>query len=102
MRYNLSWRQLPLLLLCFLLCAPLLVVLQSVLQPDLALWQHLRSTVLPDYLQNSLLLAFGVGIGALLLGTSLAWLVVFYRFPGRNILQWALLLPLAMPAYIIA
>lgn len=102
MRYNLSWRQLPLLLLCLLLCAPLLVVLQSVLQPDLALWQHLRSTVLPDYLQNSLMLAFGVGIGALLLGTSLAWLVVFYRFPGRNILQWALLLPLAMPAYIIA
>lgn len=102
MRYKLGWRQLPLLLLCLLLCAPLLVVLQSVLQPDWSLWQHLQSTVLPDYLQNSLLLAFGVGSGALLIGTSLAWLVVFYRFPGRNILQWALLLPLAMPAYIIA
>lgn len=102
MRDRLSWRQTPLLLLCLLLCAPLLVVLQSALQPDWQLWQHLQSTVLPDYVQNSLLLAFGVGLGALLLGTSLAWLVVFYRFPGRNILQWALLLPLAMPAYIIA
>jgi iron(III) transport system permease protein len=102
MRYNLSLRQVPLLLLCLLLCAPLIVVLQSVLQPDWSLWQHLSSTVLPDYLQNSLLLAFGVGVGALLIGTSLAWLVVFYRFPGRNLLQWALLLPLAMPAYIIA
>jgi iron(III) transport system permease protein len=102
MRDALSWRQMPLMLLCLLLCTPLLVVLQSVLQPDLSLWQHLSSTVLPDYVQNSLLLAFGVGGGALLIGTSLAWLVVFYRFPGRNILQWALLLPLAMPAYIIA
>ena len=102
MRDALSWRQTPLLLLCLLLCTPLLVVLQSVLQPDLSLWQHLSSTVLPDYVQNSLLLAFGVGVGALLIGTSLAWLVVFYRFPGRDILQWALLLPLAMPAYIIA
>ena len=81
MRYNLSLRQLPLLLLCLLLCAPLLVVLQSVLQPDWQLWQHLTSTVLPDYLQNSLLLAFGVGTGALFIGTTLAWLVVFYRFP---------------------
>ena len=102
MRYNLSWRQLPLLSLCLLLCTPLLVVLHSVLQPDWQLWQHLSSTVLPDYLQNSLLLAFGVGVGALFIGTALAWLVVFYRFPGRNFLQWALLLPLAMPAYIIA
>lgn len=102
MRYQLSWRQFPVLLVCLLLCTPLLVVLHSVLQPDWQLWQHLTSTVLPDYVQNSLLLACGVGAGALCIGTALAWLVVFYRFPGRNVLQWALLLPLAMPAYIIA
>ena len=91
-----------LLLVVGLLLMPLLVVFRSLLSPDLALWQHLLATVLPDYLQNSLLLAAGVGLGALLLGASLAWLIVFFRFPGRNLLQWLLLLPMAMPAYIIA
>lgn len=100
--HNLHWRQWPLLIGALLLLMPLLVVFSSVFSPDFALWQHLLATVLPDYLQNSLILAFGVGLGALLLGTSLAWLIVFFRFPGRNQLQWLLLLPLAMPAYIIA
>lgn len=95
-------RQLPLLIVALLLLMPLLVVYRSLLTPDTALWQHLFATVLGDYLQNSLLLASGVGVGALLLGTSLAWLIVFFRFPGRNLLQWLLLLPMAMPAYIIA
>ncbi len=99
---KLHWRQLPLFVVVGLLLMPLLVVFSSLLSPDLALWQHLLATVLPDYLQNSLLLAAGVGAGALLLGTSLAWLIVFFRFPGRNLLQWLLLLPMAMPAYIIA
>lgn len=99
---NLHWRQWPLFVGALLLLMPLLVVFSSLLSPDVALWQHLLATVLPDYLQNSLILAFGVGLGALLLGTSLAWLIVFFRFPGRNVLQWLLLLPLAMPAYIIA
>lgn len=99
---KLHWRQLPLFVVVGLLVMPLLVVFSSLLSPDLLLWQHLLATVLPDYLQNSLLLAAGVGAGALLLGTSLAWLIVFFRFPGRNLLQWLLLLPMAMPAYIIA
>lgn len=101
-RWRLWLPQLPLFSLALLLLMPLLVVFSSWLQPDWSLWQHLRSTVLADYLQNSLLLAAGVGAGALLIGTSLAWLLVFYRFPGRDLLQWLVLLPLAMPAYIIA
>lgn len=101
-RWRVFLPQLPVLSLALLLLMPLFVVFSSWLQPDWPLWQHLRNTVLADYLQNSLVLAAGVGIGALLLGTGLAWLVVFYRFPGRNLLQWLVLLPLAMPAYIIA
>lgn len=65
-------------------------------------WGHLASTVLLDYVLNSLLLAVGVGLGAALLGTLSAWLVSRYRFPGQRTLEWALLLPLAMPTYVIA
>lgn len=97
-----QWQQLPLLALAGVLLLPLLVVFSSWFTPDWSLWQHLLSTVLPDYFKNSFILAVGVGAGALLLGTSLAWLIVFFRFPGRTWLQWLVLLPLAMPAYIIA
>jgi iron(III) transport system permease protein len=99
-----QWRYsaIGLSLLCAVFLLPLLVVYSSWLQFDQGLWQHLTDTVLSDYLHNSLLLALGVGIGALGIGTSLAWCVVHYQFVGRSWLQWLLLLPMAMPAYIIA
>ena len=65
-------------------------------------WQHLLDTVLADYIVNSLVLCIGVGISVGLLGTGAAWLVTHYEFPGSEIAQWALLLPLAMPAYVLA
>ncbi len=71
-------------------------------QTDSGVWAHLVSTVLWDYVSNTILLMTGVGIGTILLGTSTAWLVTMYRFPGRRILSWALLLPLAVPGYILA
>ena len=58
--------------------------------------------MLLDYIVNSLLLMLGVGAGTLLLGASSAWLTALCEFPGRRVFSWALLLPLAMPAYIIA
>lgn len=85
-----------------LLALPVLVVMLSWLQPQWAVWQHLSETVLWDYISNSLLLAFGVGIGTLILGTSLAWICHHYEFWGRSAFEWLLLLPMAMPAYIIA
>jgi iron(III) transport system permease protein len=85
-----------------LLSVPVLVVLSSVAQPAGAVWRHLATTVLTEYVINSLLLLLGVGIGTLLLGVSTAWLCTLCRFPGRQIFQWALLLPMAVPAYIIA
>ena len=79
-----------------------MVIFASVFSPQTEIWLHLRQTVLADYVLNSLLLAGGTGLGALLLGTGSAWLVSQYQFVGRRVLQWLLLLPLAMPAYIIA
>jgi iron(III) transport system permease protein len=64
------------------------------------IWSHLLSTTLPRYVANTLLLMVGVGLLASALGTGAAWLVTMYRFPGRRWLQWALLLPMAVPAYV--
>ncbi|WP_333607176.1 ABC transporter permease [Arsukibacterium sp.] len=96
-----SWRW-AVLLPALLLALPVLMVFASLFSPQWELWAHLRATVLADYVINSLVLAFGVGLGALLLGTGSAWLVANYQFAGRRVLEWLLLLPLAMPAYIIA
>lgn len=65
-------------------------------------WDHLLDTVLAEYVTNSVLLALGSGLGAAVLGTLVAWLVSHYQFTGRSVLEWALLLPLAMPTYVIA
>ena len=84
------------------LMLPVLVILSYLIKADGALWQHMFETVLNDYLVNSLLLLVGVGSGVLLLGVPTAWLTSMCDFPGRRWLSWALLLPLAVPAYIIA
>ncbi|MGI5308164.1 ABC transporter permease [Rheinheimera sp. WS51] len=95
------WRGLV-LLPALILALPVLVVFASVFTPQYETWQHLRQTVLSDYVINSLLLAVGTGLGAVVIGTTSAWLISQYNFFGRRLLQWLLLLPLAMPAYIIA
>jgi iron(III) transport system permease protein len=64
--------------------------------------RHIATTLLPDYALTTFLLAAGVGVGVAVSGVVLAWLVVHYRFPGRDLLEWAAILPLAMPAYVIA
>ena len=100
-----GWRDIwrwAVLLPALLLALPVVVIFASVFSPQTEIWLHLRQTVLADYVLNSLLLAGGTGLGALLLGTGSAWLVSQYQFVGRRVLQWLLLLPLAMPAYIIA
>ncbi|MEL6399287.1 MAG: iron ABC transporter permease [Cyanobacteria bacterium J06626_4] len=67
-----------------------------------AIWTHLATTVLPSYIANSLGLMVGVGIGVLVLGVSTAWLVTMCTFPGWQLFEWASLLPLAAPAYLLA
>ena len=90
------------LLVAGILLLPIIVVAASVFLSSGDIWQHLYDTVLAEYVANSLLLALGVGCLALPLGVIPAWLVTLYRFPCSRQLEWALLLPLAMPAYIIA
>lgn len=78
------------------------MIVASLFAPFGDVWTHLRETVLWDYINNTLLLVLGVSVGVLSIGVTSAWLVARYRFPGREVFAWALLLPLAMPAYIIA
>jgi len=65
-------------------------------------WAHLASTVLPEYVLNSLALCAGVGLGVAIIGIATAWLTAMHDFPGRRIFEWALVLPLAVPAYVMA
>ncbi len=86
-----------------LVALPVLSVGANLLAGDTAsTWLHLAATVLPEYVLNSLLLSLGVGLGVALLGVSTAWLTAMTDFPGRRHFEWALLLPLAMPAYVMA
>lgn len=92
----------PTAALSLILLAPVAVVLASVFVSSGDIWRHLQETVLADYIRNSLWLMLGVGALALPLGVIPAWLVTSFRFPLSRQLEWALLLPLAFPAYIIA
>ena len=67
-----------------------------------AAWSHLMATVLPEYIANTLWLVLIVGCGCIVVGVSTAWLVAMHDFPGRRIFEWALVLPLAIPAYVLA
>ena len=81
---------------------PVVTVVGSLFFPSGETWAHLRATVLPDYLANTALLMLGVGVLAGVIGVGTAWLVATKEFPGRRWLTWALALPLAAPAYVIA
>jgi iron(III) transport system permease protein len=65
-------------------------------------WTHMSQTVLPEYIANSLWLCLGVGVGVGVVGVTTAWLTAMHEFPGRRFFEWALVLPLAVPAYVMA
>lgn len=90
------------LVLAALLLGPIVAVLFAATGDTHGLWDHLFQTVLPTYVTNTLVLMAGVGAVSLLFGAGAAWLVTRYDFPGRAALEWALLLPAAVPAYIVA
>ena len=89
-------------LIAFMIGLPIVAVFYLALYPEENIWPHLLSTVLPGYISNTLILMFGVGLLSLFMGVGSAWLVTMCKFPGRKILEWALLLPFAVPAYVIA
>ena len=88
--------------MAFLVSLPILAVFSYLFVPATDVWKHLAETVLSDYLSNSFWLILGVGFGVLVIGVPVAWLNSMCEYPGRRFFEWALLLPLAMPAYIIA
>jgi iron(III) transport system permease protein len=88
------------LLIAALVLAPILAVVWIAAQPGESLWPDLMTPALPRYFFNSLWLALGVGVLAAAVGAGAAWLIVMYRFAGSWLLEWLLLLPLAIPAYV--
>ena len=90
------------ILLCGLILGPVLAVLVAAFGDSGGLWSHLYDTVLGRYISNTLILMAGVGVVAIGFGVSSAWVISRYDFAGRRILEWMLLLPAAIPAYIIA
>jgi len=98
---NLGW-SVAAFLISLIALLPLLAIALIALKPSGDTWPHLIANVLPGAVRRTLLLMAGVGSLSLLIGAGTAWLVTMYRFPGRRYLQWLLLLPLAIPTYIIA
>ncbi len=88
--------------IALLLGLPVIALLFSAFSAEGDLFRHLADTVLLDYLANTLGLVVGVVLLSLLFGVPTAWLVAMCQVPGRRALQWALMLPMAMPSYIVA
>lgn len=104
-----GFSRMPVTFLDFLSCAiavalifPVAWVVLSVFLSDQGTLAHLADTVLSNYIVNTFVLIVGVAIGVFIVGTTTAWLVTMCEFPGRRYFEWALILPLACPAYVIA
>lgn len=89
-------------MIALVMLLPVAIILTSLFTNTSDAWGHLATTVLPEYIRNSLVLMVGVGLGVLAIGVSTAWLVSTCEFWGRRWFEWLLLLPLAAPTYILA
>ena len=101
LRTEQTWPKTSVLLSLFVLL-PVTGLLWAAVGTDENIWQHLFDSVLPNYIVNSLILMTGVCLGVTLVGTCTAWLIANCRFPGHKVFGWMLILPLAMPAYVMA
>ena len=95
------WYVIPILILILFL-APILVILSSVFSGYSENWQHIYNYVLADYVINSIILVAGVSVLVMTIGTVTAWIVTNYSFFGKKFFEWGLILPLAIPPYILA
>lgn len=102
MKRKINQAELWVWLLAAMFCLPFLALLSQLILPEIEIWRHLTDTVLPTYFSQSVLLLFWVALGTLVVGVSTAWLVASYLFPGQKHYQWLLILPMSMPAYIMA
>ncbi len=96
-----AWTITAALILGIMLLPVVTIAILALTPPD-NIWPHLVSTVLPRALHQTVLLLIGVGLLTLAIGTATAWFVTMYRFPGRTLIDRLLVIPLAMPTYIVA
>ena len=89
-------------LISLFMLIPIIVVLFSWTRPVADIWQHMADYVLPQVLKNTVILLLMVTVISGAIGTALAWVTSMYRFPGQRFFSWALMLPLAIPAYVLA
>ena len=101
-KHNFNGWSFGILLFSLILIGPFVALCVTALGDSEGLWAHLIKTVFPRYVANTLWLMFGVAIVSLLFGISTGWVIARRKFPGVRILEWALLLPATVPAYIIA
>ncbi len=102
---SLHWSTLTVMavLIAGLIAAPVLSVFSNVFAAGTGdTWAHLADTVLGEFVLNTVVLCVGVGLGVSSIGVTTAWLTTMLDFPGRRFFEWALVLPLAMPAYVMA
>lgn len=89
-------------LISLFMLVPIVIVLLSWTQPVADIWTHMREYILPQVLKNTAILLLMVTVISGVIGTALAWVTSMYRFPGQRFFAWALMLPLAIPAYVMA
>ena len=95
------WHVLPILILLIFI-SPIFVILFSLFSDYSENWQHIYNYVLTDYIVNSFILVSGVSTLVIIIGSVTAWIVTNYQFVGRRFFEWGLILPLAIPPYILA
>ena len=103
--WSASWSVLTLaaVIIAAFIAAPVLSVFSNVFVGGTSdTWAHLSDTVLGDFVFNTVVLCVGVGLGVASIGITTAWLTTMLDFPGRRFYEWALVLPMAMPAYVMA
>lgn len=96
------WWQFPIWVMALFVLLPVLVIVTSWHSAQTEVWHHLIDTGLSRLLANTFYLMVGVGVLVMVVGVSLAWLTAVCEFPGRRWLDWALVLPLAIPTYVVA
>ena len=96
-----AWSVLPVAVACIIAC-PVAVVVGYAFVPAGEVWAHLADTVLPRYVANTVVLIVSVAAATFVVGVGTAWLVSMARFPLRGVFEWALILPFALPAYVLA
>lgn len=99
-RYRLNIWSVGAFMIAALVLMPILSILWLALTPEENAWPHLMATTLPRYVSNTVIISLSVGVLSAAVGTGSAWLITMYRFPGARWLEWLLLTPLAIPAYV--